>query len=67
MAEELTDKGVKALPKPAASNRVTYDVEVKGFGVRVTAAGAKSFIVNYRSGGRERRITIGSFPDWRVP
>lgn len=39
---------------------------MKGFGVRVTAAGAKSFILNYRAAGRERRITIGSAPDWSV-
>ncbi len=67
MAERLTDKMVKALTSPAAGNRITYDDEVKGFGVRVTMAGAKAFILNYRSGGRERRITIGSFPDWSVP
>ncbi len=33
----------------------------------MTAAGAKAFILNYRTAGRERRITIGSFPDWSVP
>lgn len=66
MAEELTDKSVKAVPKPATGNQVTYDNEVKGFGVRVTAAGARAFVVNYRASGRERRITIGNFPDWKV-
>jgi integrase len=34
--------------------------------VRVTSAGAKAFILNYRAGGRERRYTIGSYPDWKV-
>jgi Arm DNA-binding domain len=48
-------------------NRVVYDIETKGFGLRTTAAGAKSFVLNYRAaGGRERRLTIGSFPDWTV-
>jgi integrase len=32
--------------------------------VRVTAAGARSFVLNYRAAGRERRFTIGTFPDW---
>jgi integrase len=36
----------------------------RGFGVRVTAAGAKSFVLNYRFGAKERRYTIGSWPDW---
>ena len=32
----------------------------------MTAAGAKSFVLNYVAAGRERRITIGSVPDWSV-
>jgi len=62
----LTDSQVRDLPAPANGNRITYDATIKGFGVRVTAAGAKSFVLNYRAGGRERRITIGSFPAWNV-
>jgi integrase len=64
---KLTDTIVKALPLPAKGNKITYDGDVKGFGVRVTAAGARAFILNYRTRtGRERRITIGSFPDWKT-
>ncbi|MEJ1979329.1 MAG: Arm DNA-binding domain-containing protein [Acetobacteraceae bacterium] len=63
---ELDDKAVRNLPAPEEGNRITYDAEVKGFGVRTTKAGAKAFILNYRTGGRERRYTIGSFPDWTV-
>ena len=66
MAAKLSDKDVRALTPPASGNRITYDGEVKGFGCRVTASGAKAWIVNYRAGGRERRITIGSYPDWSV-
>lgn len=66
MAEKLTDKLVKALPAPPKSNRITYDSEVSGFGIRVTAAGARSFVLNYRrkADALDRRRTIGSFPDW---
>src|SRR5690606_36017037 len=39
---------------------------VKGFGVRVTAKGAKAFVLNYYVGGRERRYTIGAYPAWTV-
>lgn len=66
MAQKLTDTIVKTLPAPAKGNKITYDSEVKGFGVRVTAAGARSFILNYRIKGRERRYTIGSHPDWKT-
>jgi hypothetical protein len=66
MAEKLTDKLVKALPAPPKSNRITDDSEVWGFGIRVTAAGARSFVLNYRrkADALDRRWTIGSFPDW---
>ena len=30
----------------------------------MTAAGAKSFVLNYRVGLKERRYTIGNWPDW---
>ena len=66
MAQLLDKSAVEALAAPAKGNRITYDTELKGFGVRVTSGGAKAFILNYRAGGRERRLTIGSYPDWKV-
>jgi integrase len=62
---KLTDAIVKRLLMPAAGKKITYDSEVAGFGCRVYASGARTFILNYRTHSRrERRITIGSFPDW---
>jgi hypothetical protein len=40
---------------------------VTGFGVRITSSGARAFVFNYRSlAGRERRLTIGGYPEWSV-
>jgi Arm DNA-binding domain len=64
MGERLTDKLIKALQAPSSSSKIYYDDGVKGLGVRVTATGAKAFILRYRIGGRGRLFTIGSFPDW---
>jgi integrase len=68
MSQRLTDKIVRALSAPDHGNRITYDSDVAGFGCRVTAAGARSFVLNYRrkSDGRERRATLGQFPAWGV-
>jgi len=71
MGQKLTDAFIKKLGErgnlPASGNRITYDSEVQGLGIRTTAAGAQSFILNYRTRvGRERRFTIGAFPDWTV-
>jgi integrase len=64
----LTGTDIRKLSEPAEGNEITYDGgagSVPGFGIRVTAKGAKSFILNYRTrSGRERRHTIGSWPDW---
>jgi hypothetical protein len=64
MNQALTDKVVRTLPAPATGNKAYFDATVSGFGVRVTAAGARSFFINYRINGVERRFTIGRFPDW---
>jgi integrase len=66
MAVQLTDRVVKELPKPEQGNRVTYDAAVRGLGVRVTSAGARAWVLNYRAGGRERRLTIGDAGSWTV-
>ena len=67
MTQHLTDAVVKRLKPPVRGNRVTYDDPVKGFGARVTAAGARAFVLNYvTKAGRERRYTIGQFPDWQT-
>jgi len=66
MAQLLTDAIVKRLPVPAKGNKITYDVAVRGFGCRITAAGARAFILNYRvrGTGAEKRYTIGAIEDW---
>jgi integrase len=73
-APKLNEAIVKALPVPVAGNKVHYfpgailqGKEVpRGFGVRITAAGVIAFVMNYRIKLRERRYTIGQYPDWTV-
>lgn len=68
MAEKLDSRRLTKLAAPKSGNRIYYDSEVLGFGCRVTAAGARSFILNYRTrSGRERRYTIGPASEWSVP
>ena len=60
----LTDRSICALPVPSAGAVITYDADVPGFGLRVTARSVRSFVLNYVVNGRERRMTIGRFPTW---
>ena len=69
---KLSQETIKRLPVPAKGNRVTYFAGAviqgakapRGFGVRVTAGGARAFVLNYRLRGLEHRFTIGAWPDW---
>jgi integrase len=65
----LTDALVRRLPVPTDRHRITYDRgdgAIRGFGIRITTNGARSFILNYVIRGRERRLTIGAYPAWTV-
>jgi integrase len=64
--EPLSDSIIKRLSRPAEGNKVYWDTILAGFGVRVTANGARSFVFDYRvrGSGRRRRYTIGGFPNW---
>src|SRR6478735_7064504 len=71
-AGNLSEETIKRLPVPGRGNSITYFPGAtiqgakapRGFGVRVTASGARAFILNYRLRGREHRFTIGAWPDW---
>lgn len=60
MSVKLTKRVVDAA---VADDRITFlwDVEVKGFGLRITPAGAKSYVLQYRTTptAPSRRLTIG--------
>jgi Arm domain-containing DNA-binding protein len=61
---KITETYTKRADTPEKGNKVHYDDTIKGFGLRVTKAGAKSFVLNYSINRRERRMTIGSYPAW---
>src|SRR5262245_43060684 len=62
---KLTDAICRKLTPPAKGNRIYYDGH--GFGLRVTAAGARSFVLSYRTReGRARRLTIGDLGPWSL-
>lgn len=61
----LEEKAVRRLAPPESGNRIYYDDLLPGFGLRVTQAGARAFVLNYyAASGRERRLTIGKWPTW---
>jgi Arm domain-containing DNA-binding protein len=55
----------RARPQPSPSGEEAgrpLDTKVRGFGVRVSPQGTKSFFVWYRVGDDARRLTLGRYP-----
>lgn len=50
--------------RPGKTDKFLWDSDVNGFGVKITPAGAKVAILQYRNqNGRSRRVTIGKLSD----
>lgn len=57
----LTDSTIRSLA-PSDRQRDYWCVSPKGFGVRVSPGGRKTFVVRYRVAGRRRRVALGTYP-----
>ncbi len=59
MRTKLTPAFVqKARAEPGQERTLFWDADMPGFGLVVTASAHRSFVVQYRAGGRSRRMTI---------
>src|SRR5262249_48647385 len=62
MATARISKRTVDAVRPASKDTYLWDDELAGFGLKVTPAGRKVYLVQYRLGGRKgrtRRVTIG--------
>jgi integrase len=60
--QALTDLAIKKLLPPRRGQFEVWDGRTPGFGVRVSHAGAKAFVLVFRHRGRSRRLTLGRYP-----
>jgi integrase len=57
---KITKRIVDAV-QPSMAEQIVWDTELKGFGLRVTPAGGKTYFVYYRTtSGQQRKPTIGA-------
>ncbi|WP_445504070.1 hypothetical protein [Microvirga sp. G4-2] len=59
---KLTKRIIDTLPAPANRDEIWWDEDLKGFGLKITPAGRKVFLVQYRPAGdrrNPRKYTIG--------
>jgi integrase len=55
----LTKTKVESLSPPAKGEKLYWDADLSGFGLRVTAKGVRSYIAQGYANGKERRVTLG--------
>ena len=66
---KLTEIRIRTAEPPAKGQRQVFDDHrdaPRGFGLRITKAGGKAFIIRYSVDGRQRRKTIGDWPTWSL-
>ncbi|MFP5505736.1 MAG: Arm DNA-binding domain-containing protein, partial [Gammaproteobacteria bacterium] len=63
VGKRLTKRLVDSVPPPESGQLIVRDVELKGFALRVTPGGAKTFVVEKRIGGKVRRIKVARYPE----
>jgi len=60
----LTDLLIKKLKAPDTGQKTYFDDALRGFGIRVSQGGSKSFVVMY---GKKRQLkTLGRYPDLKL-
>jgi integrase len=66
-ARSLTDAEVRAMRAEGDQRLVVYDAKARGLCLRVTARTRSwSFIYRPKTGGKQRRYTIGDYPAWSL-
>ena len=59
---KFTKPEIDALTCPPGKKDAMFtDSEVKGFAIRVSATGSKTFLFNYRFAGKPRRLVLGQY------
>jgi hypothetical protein len=58
---KLTATAIRALElPPGTKDRTFFDSTLAGFGIRVREGGSRHYVVQYKAGGKHRRMVLGS-------
>lgn len=59
MKTKITKRAIESIQSVGGKDILVWDSDLKGFGCKITPAGKRIFVLQYRVGGRQRRFTIG--------
>jgi integrase len=62
---KLNEKNVRDAENLGRDYQI-FDTDVRGFSITIYPSGNRSFTLDYRVGGRQRRMTIGRWPEWNT-
>jgi integrase len=58
---KITRSTIQALTlDPGVSERIIFDDDLPGFGIRLRAGGARTWVFQYKLGAKHRRMTLGN-------
>lgn len=60
---KLNEKTVREAEKLGRDYQI-FDTDVRGFSITIYTSGNRAFTLDYRISGRQRRMTIGRWPEW---
>ena len=60
----LNEKSVRDAEPAKGRDYQIFDTDVRGFAVCIYRSGSRAFTIDYRHAGRQRRMTIGRWPEW---
>jgi len=60
----LNEKTVREAAAIKGRDYQVFDTDVRGFAICIYRSGNRSFTLDYRSAGRQRRMAIGRWPEW---
>ena len=63
---KLTEKVLREAEPIVGRDYQIFDTEVRGFAACIYRGGGRAFTLDYRHAGRQRRMTLGRWPEWSV-
>jgi integrase len=62
---KLNEKNVREAENLGRDYQI-FDTDVRGFSITIYPSGNRAFTLDYRIAGRQRRMTIGRWPEWNA-
>lgn len=63
---KLNEKILRDAEPQEGNSYQIFDTEILGLAAKVQSSGSRTFTLDYRFAGRQRRLTIGRWPEWSV-